>query len=290
MKRPNVVFFGGEPLGVPALDALYNTGIIPNVVITNPDRPQGRRMVLTPPPTKVRAIGYGIPVFQPDSYNASTTREWFETTSWDLFVVVAYNFILPKWLLELPKYGTLNVHPSLLPKLRGASPIRSAILQDMRETGVTIIQLDEKMDHGPILVQEVEPISESEWPLRGRELDRRLATRGGDLLARSIPEWLRGDIVPQEQNHEAATYCTRFEKADGELSLDPQNLPSGQEAYRTLLKIYAYDGWPGTFFTHEGKRIKVNDAKLAASGELCIIRVTPEGKHEMDFTSFLQSN
>ncbi|MCA9804919.1 MAG: methionyl-tRNA formyltransferase, partial [Cyanobacteria bacterium HKST-UBA02] len=129
MKRPNVVFFGGEPLGVPALDALYNEGVIPNVVITNPDRPQGRRMVLTPPPTKVRAIGYGIPVFQPDSYNASTTREWFETTSWDLFVVVAYNFILPKWLLELPKYGTLNVHPSLLPKLRGASPIRSAILQ-----------------------------------------------------------------------------------------------------------------------------------------------------------------
>lgn len=284
-----IAFFGGEPLAVPTLNALHETGIIPDLVVCNPDRPQGRKMVLTPPPVKIWAEEHDISVFQPENYKDPEVRTKLESTPWDLFVVVAYNFILPGWLIELPRQGTINVHPSLLPKLRGASPIRSAILEDMRKTGVSIIKLDEEMDHGPILAQEKIEIAESEWPLPGRELDRRLALLGGTLLAETIPKWLGGKIVPQEQNHEEATYCGKIDKAESELYLDPHELPIGNEAYQTLLKIRAYDGWPGTFFVHDGRRIKIQEAELSHEGQLRLLRITPEGKKEADFEVFLRS-
>ena len=285
LKTPKIAFFGGEPLGLPALQALCSAGLTPSLVVCNPDRPSGRGLELTPPHIKVWALENGIDVFQPTTYKDKAVLAQLTETEWDLFVVVAYNFILPKWFLELPKQGVVNVHPSLLPKLRGASPIRTAILKNLRsEIGVSIMLMDEKMDHGPILAQT--PLSLNEWPINGPLLDNRLAQIGGEMLAQTIPKFLAGELTPTEQNHGDATYTKKFEKADAELFLDPFNLPSGDEAFATLCKINAFAGMADCFFMDEGKRIKIKGADFS-NGTLTLTRVIPEGKKEMYFSSFL---
>ena len=288
MRHIKFIYFGGEPLGVPALEELKVAGMLPSLIVCNPDRPVGRKHVMTPPPVKVWAERNGIKVWQPEKFDQDLGIGYLNEQRWDVFVVVAYNKILPKWLVELPKHGTVNVHPSLLPLLRGASPIRSAILNDMREqVGVSIMQLDEKMDHGPILAQMQMEIDKENWPIRGTELDEALARMGGGLLTTTLPDYLAGNIDPQEQDHGAATYCGRLDRSHGELEIDPRNLPTGDKAYQTLLKIRAFDEYPGTFFIHEGKRIKIKEAELAA-GQLRILRIIPEGKQEMDFGQYFK--
>ena len=285
-----IVFFGGEPLGVPVLKKLQQAGTVPTLVVCNPDRHSGRGLQLTKPPVKVWAEENEIEVFQPSSYKDIVNLERLTEDDWDLFVVVAYNFILPEWLLKIPKHGVINVHPSLLPKLRGASPIRTAIMEDKREEiGVTIMLMDEKMDHGPILNQATFPISNQSWPLSGPELDQALAELGGELLAITIPAWLAGKIKPQAQDHDEATYTTRLTKDQAELPIDLTNLPSGEIAWKLFLKIKAFTGIGDTFFIHQGKRIKVKAATLSGSGQLEIISVVPEGKKETSFTSYLHS-
>lgn len=287
MKKYTIAYFGGEPIGVPVLNELKKVGIVPSLIVCNPDRPVGRKHVLTAPPVKQWATAHDIEVFQPETLKDKDTLTPLTNTKFDLFVVVAYNKIIPKWLLELPEHGTLNVHPSLLPLLRGASPIRTTILNDMRDQcGVTIMQLDEKMDHGPILAQEILPITEESWPLHGTTLDAKLAHLGGTLLAETIPKWLTHEIIPSEQFHAVATYCGRIDRSDGELSIDPYNLPVGNEARQALLKIRAYDGYPGTFFMHKGKRVKILEAHIK-KGALSITRVLPEGKKEMTFEHYV---
>lgn len=283
MHATNIVFFGGEPLAVPALEKLKAADLLPRCVVCNPDRPQGRKQIMTAPPAKEWALQNNIDVFQPESLGDPSVQAKLSEMNPDIFVVVAYSALIPKTLLDIPMRGALNAHPSLLPKFRGPSPIRSAILADERHTGTTIILLDEKMDHGPILAQEELPISEDEWPLRGTELDARLADLSGSLLANTIPQWLAGEIKPREQDHEHATYTKKITKADGELDLS-------DDPYTNLLKIRAFDGWPGTFFFAErgGKqiRVKVTDAELAPDGTLKILRVVPEGKQEMHYQTF----
>lgn len=285
-KTINIAYFAGEPLGVPVLNELKQAGIIPSLILCNPDRPVGRKQVLTPPPVKQWALDNDIEVYQPKSLKDEEFKQRMTETAWDLFIVVAYNKIMPKWLIDLPAHSTINVHPSLLPLLRGASPIRSSILEDMREQcGVTIMQMDEKMDHGPIIAQETTLIDTDSWPIHGNPLDDIMAEAGGKLLAKTIPLWLSGEVVPVEQFHAKATYCGRLERSMGELELDPHNLPNGDLAYQTLLKIRAFDGFPGTFFIHEGKRIKITEAQLV-EGTLHIDRIIPEGKQEMDFETY----
>ncbi len=282
-----IAFFGGEPLGLPALKALHNAGLTPKLVVCNPDRPRGRGLELTPPPIKVWAQEHNITVFQPDSYKDKISLTEITDTQWDLFVVVAYNFILPKWFLELPKYGTINVHPSLLPKLRGMSPIRTAILEDRPdEVGVSIMLMDEEMDHGPLLAQV--PYTPHAWPSEGTALDRDLAELGGKLLAETILQWVDGSLTPTEQNHKDATYTKRFLKTDSELHINPHNLPTGIEAREIFCKIQAFSGIGDTFFIYEGKRVKVKGAALA-DDTLTLTRVIPEGKKEVDFTVYLAS-
>lgn len=286
-KIPKIAFFGGEPLGLPALQALIRAGLTPELVVCNPDRPSGRGQELTPPPIKSWALQHNLSVFQPTTFKNQDELSIIINTEWDLFVVVAYNFILPKWFLEIPKHGVVNVHPSLLPKLRGASPIRTAILKNLRdEVGVSIMLMDEQMDHGPILAQT--PLTLNEWPISGPLLDDMLAQIGGDMLARTIPRWLAGDITPVEQEHVAATYTKKFEKADAELLINPLNLPTGEEAKEALLKINAFAGMADCFFFDNGKRVKIKGAVLT-DGALALTRVTPEGKKEMDFSAYLQS-
>lgn len=282
------VYFAGEPLGVPVAEQLEKAGLLPSLVVCNPDRPSGRKQLLTPPPIKVWAESREIPVWQPESLKERSMVEE-NLAGYDLFVVVAYNNLLPQWLIELPKHQTINLHPSLLPLYRGASPIRSAILDDRKDAvGVSVMLLDEKMDHGPLLAQETMEFADDSWPVPGQQFDKALAALGGELLAETVPAWVAGEIAPQEQDHQQATYCSKLDRSMGELTIDPFHLPTGDEAYQALLKIRAFDGFPGTYFIHNDKRVKVLSAHLH-NNHLVIDEVVPEGKRQQSFTDYLQS-
>ncbi len=281
-----IAFFGTPEIAVTVLKRLKLANIIPDLIISNPDAKVGRKGILTPPPAAFYARENSISLLQPETLKDESVAAELSKTNWDVFIVVAYGKILPKWLLDLPKKGVLNVHPSLLPKFRGASPIRSAILNDERNTGVSVMLLDEKMDHGPILTQEKARIPETEWPMDGLVLDQILAELGGDLLSVTLTEYLNAEITPTEQNHEEATFCTKITKEMSQLEIDPRNLPSGKDAYQMLLKIRAFAGWPETFFIHEGKRIKIKSAEIDNRGHLVIGSIVPEGKKEMDFSVY----
>lgn len=272
---PRFAFFGTPDIGVWVLNALERAGFIPTLCVTGEDARSGRKLILTPPPVKIWATERRIPVVQPTTLKDKRFLQEIGKDRYDLFIVAAYGKIIPEALLRVPSFGTLNVHPSLLPKLRGASPIRSAILTGEKETGVTIMLMDEKMDHGPILAQETVGGSER---LYGRELDQIFARTGGELLSRVIPKWIHGEITPREQTHAQATFSKKIVKEDGELDL---TLP----AEEIVRRVRAYDGWPGTFFWHQQKekkiRIKVTRASLNLDGTLRIEKVIPEGKKEM---------
>jgi len=285
--KPKIAFFGTPDIASIALDELYKKNIIPDLIVTNPDAPVGRKQILTPPPVKIWAENHQIPVIQPQTLKDEEFAQDIKKTEWDLFVVVAYGKIIPSWLINLPKHGILNLHPSLLPKFRGASPIRSAILNDEKETGVTIMLMDEDLDHGPILKQELTPIAKEDWPVDGEKLDIIMAKQGGNLLAEVIPLHLHNKITPISQDHSQATFCTKITKSMGELKIDPHNLPVGKEAYQALLKIRAFAGWPETFFIHNGKRFKIKEAEVI-DDKLKINRVIPEGKTETDFSLCFQ--
>ncbi len=281
-----IAFFGTPDIAVWVLDELRSVGIHPTLIVTNPDAPRGRKLILTPPPVKTWAMEHSVPILQPTTLKDTSIEQILRDGNFDLFIVAAYGKIIPQSILNIPTRGTLNVHPSLLPKLRGASPIRSAILEDMRETGVTIMLMDEELDHGPILAQEVVHIAKDDWPLRGRVLDELLARHGGTLLAEVIPKWIAGTITPTVQEHDSATFCTKITKEMGEIDLNA-------DAYQNLLKIRAFDGWPGTYFFHEKNgtkmRVKIIDAELETDGTLKILRVIPEGKKEMSYEDFLRN-
>lgn len=292
MNRPEIkfVYFGGEPIGVPVLTELMECGYTPSLVVCNPDRPAGRGQKLTPPPIKTLAEQHGIPVYQPENLKDEVAIKE-ALRDYDLFIVVAYNRIMPTWLIELPTHKTLNVHPSLLPLRRGPNPIRSAIVEDDRASiGVSIMQMDEEMDHGPILDQRALPIADENWPTPGPVLDEALANLGGALLAAVIEGWITGELHGHEQAHDKATYTTKMTKADGELTLDPHHLPDGETARELLLKIRGYAGFPGTFFFYNDKRIKVNEAELTEDDKLCLVSVTPEGKSQIPFDQWLPSS
>ncbi len=280
-SEPKFVFFGTPQLAVVVLDELEAAGLTPTLVITMPDEQKGRGLAITPPPVKEWAAKRDIPVLQPVVFTEEIIAP-LKKEKFDAFVVVAYGKILTKEVLDIPKRGTLNVHPSLLPRLRGPSPIKSAILNDEKKVGVTVMLLDEEMDHGPIVAQK--PVA-TEWPPHASALEQMLMREGGKLLAQILPQWIAGEIEAQEQNHDVATYCEKIEKENGLLDLNA-------DAYKNLLKIRAYEGWPGTytFFERSGKKIRVQilDANVA-SGKLLITKVKPEGKKEMAYEEFLRS-
>lgn len=260
------------------LDQLAKSGFLPALVVTAPDAPVGRGMKRTPSPVKVWAQQQGIETIEPETFDEFVI-ERLRREDADLFVVVAYGKILKKNVLDVPRKGALNVHPSLLPQLRGPSPVRTAIVQDVRITGVTVMRLDEKMDHGPILVQEAyqPPL----WPPNARELDNYLFMRGGVLLAEILPQYINGEVEPQEQEHDQATFSKLFSKEDGLLNMS-------DDPYKNLLKIHAYAGWPGTyFFTKKGQRVNVLSAHLE-NKQLIIDEVVPEGRKRMSYKKFLE--
>lgn len=275
-------FFGTGAIARRILEELEQSGLSPALTITSPDRPQGRSLQHTPSPVAEWANEHTIETLKPEKIDADVCSN-LEARNYPIFIVADYGMLLPKKLLDIPPRGVINVHPSLLPRLRGPSPIRTAILNNEKETGVTIMLLDEEMDHGPIIAQK--KISIEPWPPRGSELDEILAREGGKLLAHILPEWLAGTIEAHEQNHDLATYSHMIRKEDGLLNLS-------DDPYANLLKIRAFEGWPGTyaFFERQGKRIRVQilDAH-SEHGRLVIDRVKPEGKKEMDYRDFERS-
>lgn len=280
-----IAFFGTPDLAVIALTEMETFAILPSLIVTVPDAPFGRKQVITPPPTKVWAEERNIPVIQPTSFSDKSCLSELTDQDWDFFVVFAYGKIMPEWLISLPKYGTINAHPSLLPKLRGASPIRSTLLTDLSAAGVTIMQMDAKLDHGPILFQQ--PIELTE-PIPGNELDRTASLICGDLLVHVMNELQVNNITPEEQDHESATFCTKITKDMAELNINPFLLPTGEEALIAYRKICAFDGWPEAYFIHENKRFKIKKAELGSNNELVITKIVPEGKKEMDFKAYFK--
>ncbi len=270
-------FFGTPDYAVTTLEALKAAGFEISFVVTMPDRPQGRNLVLTPPPAKIWAEKNGVAVYQPEKLKDPQFKMNLEKHDCDVFVVIAYGKIIPEDILNIPKARSLNIHGSLLPKYRGSCPIESAILHDEKKTGVTIMKMDKEMDHGPIVAMKevvVEP-----WPPTAEVLGRAIVTAGATLLVSILPDWVSGKIIPKEQDHSTATYTKMIQKEDGLIDLSA-------DAYQNFLKIQAYHGWPSAFFFAEkdGKKIRVKITKAVfENGRLIISKVIPEGKKEMDY-------
>lgn len=201
-------------------------------------------------------------------------------TAWDFLLVASYGKILPKKVLDLAKHGAINIHPSLLPKYRGPSPYVSAMLDDERQTGVSVMLMEEKMDAGPLLAQARIEIAEEDWPPKGLVLSQMLFTEGVNLLAEILPEYMSGNLTPVPQEEALATYTKKFSDADALLDLS-----NPREAF---LKIQAFDKSPRAhFITPGGKRVVVTEASWK-DGRLEILKVLPEGKKEMPYPDFLR--
>lgn len=284
-KTPLFAFFGTPHFSVVVLDALEAHGMLPALIITAPDKPQGRGLEVLPSPTKQWALDRGIDVLTPATLKDEQFIAELGNTEWDVFVVAAYNKLIPKAILEMPKHGCLNVHPSLLPKLRGPSPALSAILLDERITGVSIMLMDEKMDEGPVVAQARIALEEDAWPPKGSEFEDLLAQEGGNLLAETLPFWIKGQITPEKQNDGEATFSHKFSSKDAEIDLNGN-------ARTQFLKIRAFDKNPRAFYMAEkgGKQIRViiTDAEIIGDGTLKILKVIPEGKKEMLYSDFVR--
>lgn len=287
-KKISYAFFGTGALAESVLASLVRNGYTPSLVITKPDSAQGRHMQLTAPHIKTWAKMKGIEVFQPESLKEINSDSPLHTNKFDVFIVASYGKIIPGEILNLPKHGALNVHPSLLPLYRGASPIESALLNGDLITGVSIIKLDNDMDHGPILVQNAFTI-----PVEAAAgtLEVTCGQLGGDMLSQILPSYLDGTLKLKEQDHTKATFCKKIEKSIGEIKLE-------NNANEIRRKFRALTPWPTVYFMypHQNKqiRVKVTGVDLVtpteenATAKDVITSVIPEGKKEMDFESFLR--
>ena len=250
-------FFGTPRFAEIVLEELITQGLIPSAVICNPDRPVGRKKIITPPPTKLLAQKHNIEILQPESL----TNYKLPVTDYDFFVIAAYGKIIPKEILNTPKFGTLGIHPSLLPKHRGASPIQTAILDGDEETGVTLFLVDEKVDHGKTIAQNTITIINNDTYL---SLEDKLAKLGAELLIKTLPDYINGKILPKEQDDGEATFTKKFETQDGFVSLDVLEAAlQGEKAFWIHKKICALNPEPGawTLRQAQGKLSKKNSDK-----------------------------
>jgi len=280
-KKLNFVFWGTPDVASETLEILKQNDYIPSLIITAPDKPQGRKMLITPPPVKIWAIENNVPYLQPESLaKPFLTRPYFFLKGKgkallealpDISIVVAYGKIIPEEILNLPKLGSINIHYSLLPKYRGASPVESAILNGDTETGISIQKMEYKMDTGPIIAQEKIEIEPEE---KASELRKRLIKIGGNLLIKILPNFINGKIKLIPQDERQASVCKKIKKEDGLVNLEIE-LPS--DLYN---KFRAYATWPRTFFFKEGKRIIITEAKLE-NREFKILKIIPEGGKEI---------
>jgi methionyl-tRNA formyltransferase len=292
-----IVFMGSPDFAVPALLQLARTYPVCGVV-TQPDRPSGRGMTLTSSPVKLAALELGLSVFQPEKLRAPDAFQQLQEWAPDLIVVSAFGQILRQNVLDLPRYGCVNIHASLLPRHRGAAPIQAAILAGDTETGITIMKMDAGLDTGPMLRQRAIPIGPQDT---GGSLFEKLSALGGELLMETLPGYLAGEILPQSQPLEGMTYFGMIKKEDGLLDF---NL-SALELER---KVRAFSPWPGTYVSWNGGPLKVHKAHIesgqAQPGQRLVVdglpalgtvegvivfdELQPAGKKSMPGKAFMQ--
>ncbi len=268
----NFIFWGTPDVAKETLELLKKNGFMPSFIVTSPDKKQGRKMIITPSPVKVWAKENNIPYIQPEKPTKKEIEITLKSLSIDFFLVVAYGKIIPKEILDIPKLGSINVHYSLLPKYRGASPVESAILNGNTETGVTIQKMVYKMDAGDILAQEKTNILPNE---KAPELRKRLIKLGGELLVKILPDFIENKITPIVQDESRVTNCKKIKKEDGRIDLN-------DNAVKNYNKFRAYANWPRTFFFKNDKRIIITKAKLK-DDQFVIEKVIPEGKKETNY-------
>lgn len=303
-----LVFFGSSEMSVKVLEAMDIYDIKIDLVITVPDKPQGRKLALTPNPTKIWAMNNKIPHLEfaklddeafkaLQQINISHDKQTSLLERPKLFIVASYGKIIPERFLEIPEFGALNVHPSKLPELRGASPLQSTILADQHKTAVTIIKMDKEMDHGPIFDQRDIDVAELSlgWPVKYSELEDMTAYIGVKLIKDSLNSYINGTLKLKEQDHSKATFTKKIIKEDG--LIDPWTMDPIEQR-KNLLKIKAFEEWPRTYFfidkitkgENKNIRVIVKDAEWQEEGpHLKITKVVPEGGKEMSWESFLQS-
>ncbi|PEQ93757.1 methionyl-tRNA formyltransferase [Bacillus sp. AFS006103] len=266
-----IVFMGTPDFSVPILQQLIQDGYEVIGVVTQPDRPVGRKRILTPPPVKVEALKHDIPVFQPEKIRQAEELDKILSLNPDLIVTAAFGQILPKQLLEAPKYRCINVHASLLPELRGGAPIHYAIMQGKQKTGVTIMYMVEKLDAGDILTRIEVPIAEED---NVGTLHIKLSTAGAKLLSETLPLLLDGRLTPKPQNNEAATFAANIKREQEKIIWSR----TGEEIYN---HIRGLNPWPVAFTTLNGQVIKIWRAeKLTGQKSVTpgtILTIEPDG-------------
>lgn len=289
------IFAGTTEFGIPSIEKLMQAGHELLFCITNPDKPTGRKQVLSPTPIKKWAGELNVKVLQPEKI--STALEDIQAANADIMLVAAYGQIIPKEVFEAPKFGSINIHASILPRYRGASPIQTAILNGEETTGVTLIKMNEKMDQGPMLDM-------TEFKIENRnflEVYKDLAVVAADLCVEVLPKYVAGELRLQEQAHAQASYTKKLSKTDGKIDWTK----TAPEIYN---QIRALNPEPGTWSTLDGKVVKILDAHVledprielpgkisknsglivkTGSGSLKILKVQPEGKNVMSGQDFI---
>jgi len=281
-KDLKFVFFGTPTVASRTLEILKGKGYIPQLIVTSPAKKSGRGLVLTETPVSIWAKANNIECLTPEKIDEIFINKILNLNL-NLSIVVAYGKILPETLIKAPKLGTVNIHYSLLPKWRGASPLEATLLSGDEVTGVSIQQMEYKLDSGPILIEAELGISIEETK---EELKEYLIKLGANCLCDILPLFEKGKIKPKIQNENDATFCKKIKREDGEIDLnaDPKN---------NWNKYRAFYGWPGIFFfaiKKENKlRIKITKASYE-NNSFVIKRVIPEGKKEMSYEEFLKWN
>lgn len=274
--QPKFVFFGTPLVASRTLERLLEAGYTPSLVVTSPDAPQGRGMTLTPSPVKALAESRGIKIATPEK--ARNTIDEVRATGAEYALVVAYGKILPQTLIDAFPLGVLNVHYSLLPKYRGASPVEAALLNGDTVTGVAVQRMVLALDAGDILAVKEEPIASDDTALTLRP---RLIELGADTLIEALPAFVAGTALFTPQDETLATHC-------GKISKEARELDLSADAKENWNKYRAYAEGPGThfFMERDGKRIRVKIKKASLrNGQFVVERVVPEGKNEMDFSA-----
>ncbi len=295
-----IVFMGTPDFSVGALKALVEGGYEVTAVVTQPDRPKGRGKGVACSPVKEYAVSKGIPVFQPVKIKTSEAVAELRTFEADLFVVAAFGQILSSEILHMPRYGCVNIHASLLPKYRGAAPIQWSIIDGEKETGVTIMQMDEGLDTGDMLSKRIVPILDTDT---ADSLHDKLMEAGASLLLETIPKIEDGTVTREKQNDADSCYAKMLKKEMGRLDFS-------KDAIQLERLIRGLNSWPGTFATLGDKTLKVIEARLSdvdykgqpgeivrvarnafyvacKSGTLEIITVQPVGKRAMSVHDYL---
>lgn len=267
-----VIFFGTPAFATPALDRLRESGASIVAVVTAPPKPVGRARTVTPSPVAVHAQELGIPVLTPITLNDVAFQEQLAAFHPGIGIVVAYGKIIPPAVLAMPNLGFLNIHPSLLPELRGPTPVQTAILEGRTQTGVTIMKLDDAMDHGPILAQRTYDIPRTA-PFA--KINDDLFTLGAEMLADVLPEYVGGALTPQEQDHARSTICKKYTRDDGRIDWR-------KDAISTFNRIRALSENPGTWTTWNGQTLNIFRAAvrmnvMPLSDQSGFIFATPEG-------------